>query len=205
MLKWKAVVAALSCCLAISVTMLLSQQKLAEAAKTNSLTALDYAEIGQLVNRYGQAIDTCSNNGYDYADLYTPDGVFIDKITPDGFTKGGVVLAKGREQLAEVVGGGSLGCKRPTKGPTATPGDGPVAWNGWSHLMVNHVITPAPGGATGRVYLLMLGMTGPGSLQRDGGYEDVYVKTAGGWRIRSRTHVRLRAWHNPLLQTPDLQ
>jgi hypothetical protein len=205
MFKWKAVVAALSCCLAISVTILLSQQRLAEAAKTYSLTALDYAEIGQLVNRYGQAIDTCSNNGYDYADLYTPDGVFIDKITPDGFTKGGVVLAKGREQLAEVVGGGSLGCKRPSKGPTATPGDGPVAWNGWSHLMVNHVITPAPGGATGRVYLLMLGMTGPGSLQRDGGYEDVYVKTAGGWRIRSRTHVRLRAWHNPLLQTPDLQ
>jgi hypothetical protein len=205
MFKWKAAVAALSCSLAFAVTLLLSQQKLAEAAKTASLTALDYAEIGQLVNRYGQAIDTCSNDGYDYADLYTPDGVFIDKITPNGFTKGGVVLAKGREQLAEVVGGGSLGCKRPTKGPTATPGDGPVAWNGWSHLMVNHVITPAPGGATGRVYLLMLGMTGPGSLQRDGGYEDVYVKTADGWRIKSRTHVRLRAWHNPLLQTPDLQ
>jgi hypothetical protein len=205
MFKWKAAVAALSCSLAFTVTMLLSQQKLAEAAKTTSLTALDYAEIGQLVNRYGQAIDTCSNNGYDYADLYTADGVFIDKITPNGFTKGGVVLAKGREQLAEVVGGGSLGCKRPTKGPTATPGDGPVAWNGWSHLMLNHVITPAPDGATGRVYLLMLGMTGPGSLQRDGGYEDVYVKTPGGWRIKSRTHVRLRAWHNPLLQTPDLQ
>jgi hypothetical protein len=205
MFKWKAALAALSCSLAFTVMMLLSQQKLAEAAKTTGLTALDYVEIGQLVNRYGQAIDTCSNNGYDYADLYTPDGVFIDKITPNGFTKGGVVLAKGREQLAEVVGGGSLGCKRPTKGPTATPGDGPVAWNGWSHLMMNHVITPAPDGATGRVYLLMLGMTGPGSLQRDGGYEDVYVKTAGGWRIRSRTHVRLRAWHNPLLQTPDLQ
>ena len=90
-------------------------------AKTTTLTALDYAEIGQLVNRYGQAIDTCSNNGYDYADLYTPDGVFIDKITPNGFAKGGVVLAKGREQLAEVVGGGSFGCKRPTKGPTSTP------------------------------------------------------------------------------------
>ena len=71
--------------------------------------------------------------------------------------------------------------------------------------MVNHVITATPDGATGRVYLLMLGMTGPGSLQRDGGYEDVYVKTANGWRIKSRTHVRLRAWHNALLQTPDLQ
>jgi SnoaL-like domain len=197
--KWKAAVSALSVALIVAILMLARAE-----SKTTALTALDYAEIGQLVNRYGQAIDTCSNNGYDYADLYTPDGVFIDKITPNGFAKGGVVRAKGREQLAEVVGGGSFGCKRPTKGPTSTPGDGPVAWNGWSHLMLNHVITPTAEGATGRVYLLMLGMTGPNSLQRDGGYEDVYVKTSGGWRIKSRTHVRLRAWHNPLLQTPDL-
>jgi hypothetical protein len=205
MFRWKAAVAALSFALIVMVWMLVQQQRASAAVKAPILTALDYAEIGQLVNRYGQAIDTCSNNGYDYADLYTPDGVFIDKITPDGFSKGGVVLAKGREQLAEVVGGGSFGCKRPTKGPTATPGDGPVAWNGWSHVMVNHVITATPDGAAGRVYLLMLGMTGPNSLQRDGGYEDLYVKTSNGWRIKSRSHVRLRAWHNPLLQTPDLQ
>ncbi len=205
MFRWKVAVAALSLALIVMVWMLVQQQRASAAAKTPVLTALDYAEIGQLVNRYGQAIDTCSNNGYDYADLYTTDGVFIDKITPNGFAKGGVVLAKGREQLAEVVGGGSFGCKRPSKGPTATPGDGPVAWNGWSHVMVNHVITATLDGATGRVYLLMLGMAGPGSLQRDGGYEDVYVKTPNGWRIKSRTHVRLRAWHNPLLQTPDLQ
>ena len=68
--------------------------------------------------------------------------------------------------------------------------------------MLDHVITPTPEGATGRVYLLMLGMTGPNSLQRDGGYEDVYVKTSGGWRIKSRTHVRLRAWHNPFAANP---
>ena len=205
MFRWKVAVAALSVALIVMVWILVQQQRASAAVKTPVLTALDYAEIGQLVNRYGQAIDTCSNDGYDYADLYTPDGVFVDKITPNSFAKGGVVLAKGREQLAEVVGGGSFGCKRPTKGPTATPGDGPVAWNGWSHVMVNHVITATTDGATGRVYLLMLGMSGPGSLQRDGGYEDVYVKTANGWRIKSRTHVRLRAWHNPLLQTPDLQ
>jgi hypothetical protein len=205
MFRWKVAVAALSFAVIVMVWMLVQQQRASAAVKTPVLTALDYAEIGQLVNRYGQAIDTCSNNGYDYADLYTPDGVFVDKITPNGFAKGGVVLAKGREQLAEVVGGGSFGCKRPTKGPTATPGDGPVAWNGWSHVMVNHVITATPDGAAGRVYLLMLGMTGPNSLQRDGGYEDLYVKTSNGWRIKSRSHVRLRAWHNPLLQTPDLQ
>jgi hypothetical protein len=50
----------------------------------------------------------------------------------------------------------------------------------------------------------MLGVQGPASITRDGGYEDVYVKTAAGWRIKFRTHVRTRAWHNPLLQTPDL-
>jgi SnoaL-like domain len=205
MFRWKVAVITLTVAVTVMLGMLVQQKRANAAVKTPVLTALDYAEIGQLVNRYGQAIDTCSNNGYDYADLYTTDGVFIDKITPNGFAKGGVVLAKGREQLAEVVGGGSLGCKRPTKGPTATPGDGPVAWNGWSHVMANHVITSTPDGATGRVYLLMLGMTGPASLQRDGGYEDVYMKTANGWRIKSRTHVRLRAWHNTLLQTPDLQ
>jgi hypothetical protein len=31
-------------------------------------------EIQQLVAKYARAIDTCSNNGYDYADLFTPDG-----------------------------------------------------------------------------------------------------------------------------------
>ena len=39
----------------------------AVAAKTNTLTALDYAEITQLINRYAYGIDTCGGNGYDYA------------------------------------------------------------------------------------------------------------------------------------------
>ena len=202
MMKWKAIVAGLG--LALTIALFLLAQGQGVQAKSSSLTALDYIEIQQLANRYGQTIDTCSNNGFDYADLYTPDGVFIDKFSPDGFKQGGIVLAQGREKLAEVVGGGSFGCKRPVKGPLATPGDGPVAWNGWSHLAVNHVITPTPDGATGRVYLIMLGVQGPGSITRDGGYEDIYVKTGAGWRIKSRTHVRTRAWHNPLLQTPDL-
>ena len=89
MFRWKAAVAALSLALIVTVWMLAQQQRASAAVKTPVLTALDYAEIGQLVNRYGQAIDTCSNNGYDYADLYTVDGVFIDKITPNGFAKGG--------------------------------------------------------------------------------------------------------------------
>lgn len=161
------------------------------ATKPTTLTALDYFEIQQLANRYAQAIDTCSNNGYDYADLFTADGRFIDNFTEEGYKVHGLVRAKSREQLAAVSGGGSRGCKD-------------VGWKDWSHLMINHVITPTPEGAKGRVYLVVIGEKGPNHVQRFGGYEDIYVKTAQGWRIQSRTHVRSKAWHNPLLQSADL-
>ena len=164
----------------------------AAQAQGPSLTALDYQEITQLINRYAYGIDTCANNGYEYADVFTPDGVFIDRNSDAGFKAGGRVLASGREALATLVGGGSRGCK--TK----------LVWTDWSHLMLNHQITPTATGATGRVYLVQMGMTGPGTIARHGGYEDVYVKTAAGWRIKSRTHVRDKAWHAPGLQTPDL-
>jgi hypothetical protein len=161
-------------------------------AQERAFSALDYQEITQLINRYAYGIDTCANNGYDYADVFTPDGVFIDKNSDAGFKAGGRVLAKGREALATLVGGGSRGCK--TK----------LVWTDWSHLMLNHEITPTPQGAKGRIYLVQMGMKGPGTIERHGGYEDVYVRTQAGWRIQSRTHVRDKAWHNALLQTPDL-
>ena len=41
-----------------------------------TLTAADYVEIQQLVARYSYAVDTHADNGYAYADLFTPDGVF---------------------------------------------------------------------------------------------------------------------------------
>jgi hypothetical protein len=164
----------------------------AARAADGELTALDYAQITQLINRYAYGIDTCANNGYDYANVFTEDGVFIDKNSDAGFAAGGRVLAKGRDALAELVGGGSKGCK--TK----------LVWTDWSHLMLNHEITATPDGAKGRVYLVQLGMRGPGSVDRHGGYEDVYVRTPEGWRIKSRTHVRDKAWHAPALQTPDL-
>ena len=157
-----------------------------------AFTALDYQEITQLINRYAYGIDTCANNGYEYADVFTPDGVFIDRNSDAGFKAGGRVLASGREALATLVGGGARGCK--TR----------LVWTDWSHLMLNHQITPTATGATGRVYLVQMGMTGPGTIARHGGYEDVYVKTTAGWRIKSRTHVRDKAWHAPSLQTADL-
>jgi hypothetical protein len=164
----------------------------AAAADSGKLTALDYDEITQLINRYAYGIDTCGGNGYDYANVFTTDGQFIDKNSDAGFAAGGRVLAKGRDALAELVGGGSKGCK-------AT-----LPWTGWSHLMLNHEITATPEGAKGRIYLVQLGMRGPGTVDRHGGYEDVYVRTPEGWRIKTRTHVRERAWYAKDWQTPDL-
>jgi hypothetical protein len=161
-------------------------------AQPGGFTALDYQQISQLVNRYPYGIDTCANNGYDYANLFTTDGEFIDRNSDAGFAADGRVLAKGREALAALIGGGSRGCA--TK----------LAWTDWSHLMLNHEITPTDAGAVGRVYLVQLGMQGPGSVTRHGGYEDTYVRTPEGWRIQSRTHVRNKAWHAEALRTPDL-
>ena len=54
------------------------------ATKTQALTALDYIEIQQLVNSYAFALDNCTNNGFDYADLYSDDGTFIDMWSNNG-------------------------------------------------------------------------------------------------------------------------
>jgi len=143
------------------------------AQKPLELTALDYIQIQQLVAKYARAIDTCSNNGYDYADLYTADGVFVPVINGDSYT--GV---QGREKLAEVSGGGSKGCKN-------------VGWikQGVRHIYVNHIITPTPEGATGTVDMMMIGLGGdPNKIAHDGYYEDIYVKTPQGWRFKRRTH-----------------
>jgi hypothetical protein len=144
--------------------------------KSSELTALDYFQIQQLVAKYARAIDTCSNNGYDYADLFAPDGYFAPSMN-------GKIGAKwqGRERLAEASGGGARGCKN-------------VPWidQGLHHLYVNHIITPSAAGATGTVDMLMIGLGGdPNKIEYDGYYEDVYVKTPVGWRFKSRTHHAL--------------
>lgn len=163
----------------------------AQRTSVPSLSAQDYYEIEQLMYRYAHAIDSCSNNGYDYADVYTDDGIFVDNFSDEGFSQDGLVRAAGREALARASGGGDRGCKN-------------VPWNGWSHIIVNPVIRPTADGATGRAYLLVIGERGPDDVQRFGGYEDTYVRTAQGWRIQRREHVRNKAWSNPLLQSADL-
>jgi hypothetical protein len=147
------------------------------AKAVTPLTALDYIEIQQLLHKYAFALDTCSNNGYDYADLYTPDGIFYWGI--------GGRKSVGREQLAEAAGGGKGGCKR----QQAATRENPIQ----THMTVNAVIEASPEGAIGKSYLVypgVQGITGDGTHNGHvGGYQDVYVKTDKGWRIKRRIHV----------------
>ena len=137
------------------------------------LTALDYIEIEQLTRKYAWAIDTCSNDGFDYADLYTPDGTFIDGQTGRRW--------HGRNELAEAAGGNGRGCPFPKMPLT--------------HLILNLVIEPTADGATGKSYLIYPGRNGQYTDEQhhghDGGYQDIFVKTAGGWRFKERVHVHL--------------
>jgi hypothetical protein len=65
-----------------------------------------------------------------------------------------------------------------------------------SHFITNHVIEPAPGGAVGKEYLVIIDLGDPGQtnvVQQGGHYEDVYVKTAQGWRFKSRQMIMSKA------------
>ena len=143
------------------------------ASASNTLTETDRAEIRQLVARYARALSACSAD--EYADLFTPDGVFVS----DDFRgarhrelygpRGGKV--ERRAALKELVLTEDF-CAKDASGPRpATPTNA-----AGSRPVPEVVIEPSPDGATGRA-----------SVGAGGRYEDVYVKTANGWRFKRRT------------------
>jgi uncharacterized protein (TIGR02246 family) len=150
----------------LSLTVLPAQK---EAPRTRSFSDRDQIEIQQLVRKYAWALDSGDNYGYAFADLFTPDGVFVGTNQgPNG------VSYQGRDQLAALARGGARG---PTK---------------QSHFTMNHVIAPtADGGATGRAYVVIVdvGVVGtPNAVNHGGHYDDVYEKTSVGWRFKKRTY-----------------
>jgi hypothetical protein len=140
----------------------------ATSAKPAQLTVQDRQEIQELLHRYMFILDSCDNhnNGYDYADLYTPDGTFTN-------------AAHGREELAKAAGRTSDGGCKPfrLRGPMNQ-----------IHLNMGEIIEPTADGAKGISYLLMI--DGPQhEIYWNGWYEDVYARTPHGWRFKSRNHV----------------
>ena len=173
MVKSKTWVALIVAVCVLTPALALAQDAKAGSAKVMELTALDYFQIQQLVAKYAQYIDTCSNNGYDYADLFAADGFFAP------FQNGEIgKKAQGREALAKVSGGGPDGCT----------GAGWIR-QGVHHIYVNHIIDPTPDGAKGQVNMLMIGLGGDkNKIEHDGYYADTYVKTPQGWKFQSRIH-----------------
>jgi len=162
-----------------ALSLLMTTSALAQGrGAVRALTTQDYIDIQQLVSRYTFLIDTCTAGGYEFADLFTPDGEFS---VSQEWGVAGARKTKGREALAAAAGGdGKGGCVD----PKTTLG------YGISHISANHVITAAPGGAVGKSYLLAIGVGGnPTTIERQGGYDDVYEKTGNGWRFKSRVHV----------------
>ena len=141
-----------------------------KAANGPALTSQDYLDIQQLVSRYAYAMDSGADNGNAYADLFAANGEFVG---PTGSTKG-------RDALAALGRTGFV--------------DGHKPANGVAHFILNHVVEPAPGGASGKAYVVLvnIGEGGkPGGEFSDvgGHYEDRYVKTATGWKFARREYI----------------
>jgi hypothetical protein len=148
----------------------------ARAQEQPKLTAQDLLDIRALIDGYSHVLDHCTNNGNDYADLYTADGTFgVSKEW--GKAK---IWFRGREQLRRAGGGTDTECR-------------PRQSQGYAyHLTINPAITATPTGA--RAISTLLTITNDTDDRGDivhweGGYEDTFEKTPAGWRFKSRVHV----------------
>jgi hypothetical protein len=136
------------------------------AQRAPGLSPEDSIAIQQLVARYPYALDTGEDEGRAYANLFTEDGEFV---SPAG-------TISGRARLAEFAYG-------------HRPGQGPLLVRNFG---TNVLIQPTPGGATGKVYgvVINFGERGEASSIFTGGhFEDVYAKTEAGWRFKRREFV----------------
>ena len=153
----------------------LAPQPPVQAQSPKPLTALDYVEIQQLVNRLNFALDYCGNGGRDFADLFADGGQYIVD-QGDGKPR----VSQGAEQLAKLAGGPD--CKVQLTPPRAY----------LAHVAESLVIEPSADGARGTAYAIYPARKGK-YLQEDvagqvGLYHDEYVKTAKGWRVKLRRH-----------------
>jgi hypothetical protein len=155
----------------LSITLLAAVQTRQSTAPASTLTERDRVEIQELVARYARALSTCAAK--DYANLFTPDGVFVSDDFRGArhrelYGKSGRLV--GRAKLMELVETEEF-CLSPKANAPGRPASG-----GAARPAPTVAIEPSPEGARGTA-----------SLGNGGHYEDVYVKTSNGWRFKSRT------------------
>ena len=156
--------------LSIATTMLVVVMTTATASAQASLTAQDRADIQDLSAKYARLLGSCAAE--EYADLFAPDtGYFASNI------RGEVV---GRERLIALVRS-ERHCIAPA--PQASGNVNPAPGNG--NAAANNAPRPVP---TVAIDVSSTGPVGRADLgEKVGRYDDEYVKTAKGWRFKSRT------------------
>ena len=134
-----------------------------QASSANAgLTGQDYAEIMQLFGRYNQGTDF--RDAALWLSAFSADAVFQPGANAEEYV-GQEALAEWRQQ--------NFAARPPERQSRH--------WNS------SWVITPTPGGAKGRAYYLLVDVSsGTPVVQGSGYYDDLYVKTADGWRIKER-------------------
>lgn len=134
----------------------------AQAAGT--LTGADIAEIEQLYARYNQGLD------------FNDKELFLSAFAEDAvYTTGGGDVFEGRAGLERWLA------------PVMANDSGPQV----THNNTSILITPTADGARGRGYWMLMNVAEREPVPVFSGYyEDTFVKTADGWRIKTRGSVR---------------
>ena len=136
----------------------------AQGTSSGALTGADIAEIEQLWARY--------NQGWDFRDV----DLYLSAYSDDAvFTTGAGEAHVGKAAIKAYL--------------TTAFANGTSATS--THNNFSILITPTADGAKGRGYWVTMNvMVRPPVVGGAGYYEDTYVRTAGGWRIKSRTSTR---------------
>jgi len=131
------------------------------SAAPPALTGQDYEEIKALYARY--------NQGSDFRDAE----LFVSAFADDA-----VMIRPGGAKIEGMV---ALRAER------AERYEGQTGDNGRRHMNASHVITATPSGAKGRAYYVLLDVTTrPPTMTASGYYEDEFVRTGQGWKIKRR-------------------
>ena len=112
--------------LVVAALALLAQSAFAQTPPANAaLTTQDTFEIENLIARYAHGFDSGAQTGFMWADVFTPDGVFMD---------GSGREYRGRDAIAQFGSGGPNSRKTPTS---------------IGHFITNIVIDATSSGASG--------------------------------------------------------
>jgi hypothetical protein len=129
---------------------------------SGTLTGQDYGEIEELYARY--------SHGSDFRD----GDLFVSAFSEDAT----IVRADG----SSIQGKANLVAER------AERNQGRSGDVGRRHRTASYRITATPDGAKGRAYYVLLDVTTrPATTTFTGYYDDLFVRTPAGWRIKHRT------------------